>query len=368
MSSLQVLHIGTEKQWRGGENQIRLLALGAKPLGVDSHIAYPKNSEAYSRFENIGPVLPLSSRSPLDPRNILAIRDYCGNNNIDIINAHSSGAMSLALAVKNFLPQIKLVVHRRVAFPIKANFFSRKKYLSSKVDRYVTISKYISRVLIEAGVSREIIEVVPSAIDVAEYDNLHRDECHKKMMELHKLQKNVPIIGMTSALTEEKGHDTILKSLALVDRPFQLLLLGDGDQKSSLQNLSKGLGLQEKVHFLGKFEDIKPFMKSLDIFLMPSRFEGLGTSVLEAMAAGVFAIGSNTGGIPEMIKPGETGLLAEVDDVQDWAAKINKAMNDFDLRARCIQAAKQHIQKNFSLESMVQGNIKVYKDLVAHIE
>jgi glycosyltransferase involved in cell wall biosynthesis len=363
MNPLRVLHLGTEKQWRGGENQIRLLALGAQKQGVESHIAYPKSSVAFPRFESMGPSLALPSRSPIDPRNILAIRNYCGNNEIDIIDAHSSAAMTLGLAVKRLLPHLKLVVHRRVAFPIKNSFFSRKKYLNPHVDRYVAISKYISTVLIEAGVDPAKVYVVPSAIDTDLYEGLHRDECHKKMVALHKLDPSKPIIGMTSALTKEKGHDIVLWALTHVERPFQFLVLGDGDQKDHLLNLVNSTGLKGMVQFLGRAEDIKPFMKSLDVFLMPSRFEGLGTSVLEAMSAGVMVIGSNTGGIPEMIKHGETGLLAEVDDINDWAEKIDRALNDFDLRARCIQAAKAHIKSHFSLDVMVQGNVAVYRSL-----
>ena len=352
MSSLRVLHLGTEKSWRGGENQIRLLVEGAKSQGIESHIAYPKSSKAFQKFEAIAPVCALPSRSGIDPRSIITLKKYCTDHNIQILDAHSSAAVSLALKVKGLIPSLKLVVHRRVAFPIKNNFFSRRKYLNPKVDQYVSISQCIAEVLTDAGIEKDKVAVVPSAIDVSTYDRVTAEK------------SDTLKIGMTSALTDEKGHDTVLRALTKVSEDYKFEIAGDGSQLYALKALTRVLKLDDKVTYLGRLDDIKSFMKSLDIFLMPSRFEGLGTSVLEAMAAGVFVIGSNTGGIPEMVKDGETGLLAEVDDVVDWAEMISKAIKDPELREKCKTVARSHIKKHFSLEAMVSGNVNVYKKLV----
>jgi L-malate glycosyltransferase len=162
---MRVLHIGNEMSWRGGENQIRLLVEGLRAHGVESTIAFPKKSRAFEKFKSIAVTVPLASKSAYDPRSVLRLVKYCRENKVDIIDAHSSGGMSLALAVKKRLPHIKLVVHRRVAIPIKNNWFTKRKYLNIHVDRFVCISNAIADVLANYGVPNRKIVTVRSAVD-----------------------------------------------------------------------------------------------------------------------------------------------------------------------------------------------------------
>src|SRR5690606_17303188 len=105
------------------------------------------------------------------------------------------------LLAVHFLKEVKLVVHRRVAFPIRTGFFSKRKYLNPSVDHYITISKCIAQILRDYGIPSKKISVVPSAIDRSTYNGLSKQECRLKLSSEYGLDFNVPIIGMTSALT-----------------------------------------------------------------------------------------------------------------------------------------------------------------------
>ncbi|MBC86389.1 MAG: hypothetical protein CL677_04350 [Bdellovibrionaceae bacterium] len=361
---MQVLHIGLEKSWRGGENQIFLLIKGLEDRGVKSHVAYPQQSRGYQRFGDIVSTLGLPSTSGYDFRSIRMICEYVSDHKIDVIDAHSSGAHSLGLAVKLLMPQVRLVVHRRVDNEIKPRFLTKKKYLSPQVDRFVPISDCIRRMLIAYGVSEQKISVVKSAVDPDKYDGFDRAVCRKNL--LAELKMNDPgfLIGNASAFTHQKGYDVLIQSLKpLNDKglTFHCLLAGDGELLGEMKQLAKNLSLEKKITFLGFRKDIPEFLSALDVLVMPSNNEGLGTLILDAISAGCGVVATRVGGIPEMVINGETGLTVSKGHHKELARAIETLAKDRELLKVLSENAKAYVRNNFSLNSMVEGNLKVYK-------
>lgn len=372
MNPIRVLHLGNEMQWRGGENQIRLLIENSRNQGIEHHVAYPTKSEALPRFGKICSICPLPSKRPYDFRSILKIHRYCKANKIQILHAQSSAGLSLALTVKTLNPKLKLVSHRRVAFPLKSNLFSRKKYKNPKIDHYICISEYIRKMLIEYKIDLRKISVAKSAIDTSAYASLSRENCRAEWLTKFDLSEPQFLICMASALTNEKGHDTAIKALAKVraqldlqNMPIQLFIAGAGPELAYLRSIVESQGLHWHVKFLGKLDRIAGLLKAADLLLVPSRFEGLGTIVLEGMAAQTVVVGSSVGGIPEMIKNNETGFLVKPDDVDGLAAVILDLYKRRSDLGNIRHSARQLLEKDFSLAAMVSANVSVYKKILA---
>jgi L-malate glycosyltransferase len=364
---MRVLHIGNEKSWRGGENQIRLLIEGLKPLGIESIVAYPAGSRGLERFRQICETIELPSRSAYDPRSILRLIKYCRANHIDLIDAHSSGGMSLALSIKKRVPNLKLVVHRRVATPIKKNWISKRKYLNPLVDRYVCISAAIQEILVQYGVPAEKVSVVKSSVSQAPYADVNRTNIKAKYYEKFNVISDTVIIGNASAVTQEKGYEVLLQAcgqLRAKNVKFFCLIAGDGPASFTrqLKEMTIQLGIEKKVHFLGHISNVYEFLSALDVLVVPSHSEGLGTILLEGALAGCALVGSRVGGIPEIIKHNETGLLVEKGDATALAQALESLISQPELRLRFSQAALHHVKNEFSLEKMIQGNLQIYKN------
>ena len=151
---LKVLHIDSEKTWRGGENQMRLLMEGGQGR-VQCFLACPAESIAAKKLTGTAQIIP-TSFSPLRMIPEAArIAKICREEGIQLIDCQSSKAHGFALLVKSFYPHLKLLVHRRVDFAPSKSFFSRRKYMSKKVDAFVPISDAIARILVDYGIPSE---------------------------------------------------------------------------------------------------------------------------------------------------------------------------------------------------------------------
>jgi glycosyltransferase involved in cell wall biosynthesis len=181
------------------------------------------------------------------------------------------------------------------------------------------------------------------------------------------VEPNLIFIGNASALTAQKGYDTLLDAAALLRQsgaPFHLFIAGDGELRQSLLKQCAHLNLEDKTTFLGFIDDVPRFLAGLDILSVPSKFEGLGTILLDGLAAGLAIAASRVGGIPEVIIHGETGLLSTAGDAAGHAANLLQLIRQPQLRQRLNTAGRQHIAAEFSLAAMVGGNLDVYRELL----
>lgn len=364
---MRILHLDTEKTWRGGENQVRHLIQGLANLRVEQWAAAPENSVAFIEKRWDCPILPLASSNPLDIRNLFRLRKWILAHKIQLIDAHTAKAHSLALNVSALVPEVKIVVHRRVNNMPSSHFFTRRKYLSENISQFVAISSAIAEVLKKYGVSQDKVSVVKSAVSGETYKQLNRQELRRKFFEKYNLPEKTVIIGNASALSVEKGYQTLLESIAILKNKtqnFQVFIAGEGDQKSSLEQRVKDLGLTQQVHFLGFIKNVPEFLSVLDILAIPSNNEGLGTVILDAIFAGACPVGSRVGGIPEIILHEQTGLLMEPRDSETLSQHLLQLIENPVLKDKLASQARQHIQDKFSLESMVRGNFEVYQKIL----
>jgi N-acetyl-alpha-D-glucosaminyl L-malate synthase BshA len=149
------------------------------------------------------------------------------------------------------------------------------------------------------------------------------------------------------------------------ERPSQLVLVGDGPDRSQAEWLAHDLGIQSRVHFLGKQERVSELLALADLFLMPSEMESFGLAALEAMACKVPSIATRVGGVPELIDDGVTGLLFPVGDVEGMAAGALSLLNDHERMKAMRDAARQTAQKRFCANLVVPQYVRYYEKVLS---
>ena len=363
---MKVLFVDTERTWRGGENQMKLLIEGLQKRSVSCFLAVQRGSEAQRRLGQALPTLALPLKGPAMISSAFRLVRFCREQGIDVIDTQSSGAHNIGLMVKWRLPALKLVVHRRVDYVPHAGRLNRFKYTTPLVDRFVAISQAIGGILADYGIARGRISVVHSAVSEPPSLSGTKDDCKKELCRELGISPALPLISCVAYLTEQKEHRTLLDALAVLKGagvPFHCLLAGDGPLRQDLEKQAQALGIAGDVTFLGIRSDTRRLLVASEIFALSSGFEGLGTSILDALFADCCVVATAVGGIPEMIQDGKTGLLAPRGDGAAFGARLITAIRDPALATTLARNGRAFIAERFHVDRMVEGNLAVYREL-----
>ncbi len=234
----------------------------------------------------------------------------------------------------------------------------------------MAISLSIAGLLRKAGLDPYKIYVVKSAFKPAgEGESVPKQELKRELAQQFGINPDINWIGNTGALTEQKDYRTFLRTLAKLKKTgigFQALIAGVGHLKNDLEKEVLSYNLENEVFFIGFHKEVRRVYRSLDIFFMPSAYEGLGTSLLEAMDAGCSIVASRVGGIPETIPRGlQEQCLAIPGDCDHFVHLLTRQLEDHHLRAEQNAKLRSYISQEFSAGSMISGNIEVYQRVLS---
>ena len=360
------LHIDTQRTWRGGQRQVLLTILGLRERGHRAVLIAHPEGELARRASEGHDLLKLAPRTEVDLHAGWRLSRIIKTLKPDIVHAHDPHAVaaaSLALAFNTSSAGPALVASRRVAFHLKPHAFSRWKY--RQVDCFIAASNSIHNTLQNDGIEASKVVTVYEGIDIHRIQAEPPVNIHAELW----LPTHAPIVGATGALTSEKGHRHLIDAAALVVREVpdaRFVILGEGDLRPSLERQIKDLHLDKHVLLPGFRPDVLAFLRAFDLFVMPSLAEGLGTSLLDAMAASKATVATDTGGIPEVVADGETGLLVPPRDHHALAQAIVRLLKDGDLRERMGRNGLARVEKVFSAGRMVDQTIEVYRAYAGH--
>jgi len=363
---MNILHINTEKTWRGGEQQTLYLAKGLDRLGHVSEIVCQPDNELVARAEAQGlKVYPLRMRGEWDLSAVLKLRSIILERPIDIVHMHTSHAHTLGVAAARLSRRALTVVARRVDFSIYRHPLSLSglKYRFG-VDRYVAISHAIKRELVRDGIPGDTIEVVHSGVDLSRFENIDGAHLEKEF----SLEPEGPLVGIVAHLAWHKGLENLIDATPQVATQVpgtKIVLVGDGILKQRLAARAQDLNAGRHLVFTGFRTDIPECMNLFDLFVMPSIKEGLCTSILDALASKTPVVASRTGGIPEIVEHMKTGLLVTPGDSSELADAIVFMLKNPELARDMALAGYAKVCRHFSVESMVAGNLGVYERLIA---
>ena len=205
------------------------------------------------------------------------------------------------------------------------------------------------------------IEVVPNFIDTKKYENLYSD-CERELI----ASKNEKIITHISNIRKVKRVDDVIEIFDRIQKkiPAKLVIVGDGPEKESLENLCKKKGIDEKVLFVGNSHEVDKILCFSDLFILPSEHESFGLVALEAMVCGVPVISSNAGGLPEVNIHGESGYLSNVGNVDEMAKNALKILVNSDTHQLFKRKAKENAQR-FETKLIVPLYEEIYKKSLA---
>ncbi|GIX45199.1 MAG: glycosyl transferase [Candidatus Sumerlaea sp.] len=356
----RVLHLSTEKGWRGGERQVKLLTNGLMSRGIEIRVACPPDSELFHDRAEANVAIPWRVRSEFDPVAIANLISHVRRFRPQLIHAHTSHAHSIAWLAARFVG-LPVVVSRRVDFSIASNWAARRKYLSSSVW-FIAISEGVRNVLLSGGVDPDRVTVVHSGIELDRYP-FRGEERDNAEAAKWGVQPHEYLLINVAALTDHKDQSTLLRAAAELRRirdDWRLVIAGEGELRAHLERLVAELELGSKVCFAGYVRNLAPLYRAADLFVLSSHLEGLCTSLLDAMLAGVPVIATRTGGVPEVVEDGRTGRLVPPRDPVALAQTIAELLDRHELRHAYAHNAREKVEREFSAEQMVEGTLCFY--------
>ena len=360
------LHIDTARTWRGGQNQVLVTLMGLRALGHRTMLVAHSAGELRRRAEEGLDLVSIAPRTEMDLGAAWRLSRVIKRLQPEIVHAHDPhGVAMAALALSMSTQQTKppLVAARRVDFRLRGSALSRWKY--RQVDCFICASDAIRQMLISDGVPEARAVTVHEGIDLAHVAAAPPASLHEDFW----LPHHAPIVGNVAALVPHKGQKHLIESAALVLRQVpdaRFVIAGEGELRPALERQIKDRHLDKHVVLAGFRPDVLSLHKAFDVFAMSSVTEGLGTSLLDAMACGKPVVATSTGGIPEVVVDGETGFLVPPRDHEAMAEAIVRLLKDTALRERMGAAAIRRVREKFSADRMVQQTLRVYRRVARH--
>jgi glycosyltransferase involved in cell wall biosynthesis len=360
------LHIDTARTWRGGQNQVLTTVLGLRALGHRTMLVAHSEGELRQRAKEGLDLLPLAPKTEMDLTAAWRLSRIIKQLKPDVVHAHDPHGVAmaaLALSMSTQLAKPPLVAARRVDFHLRGNSLSRWKY--RQVDCFICASEAIRTMLVGDGVPGARAVTVHEGIDLERVEAAPPARLHEDFWLPHQ----APIVGNVAALVPHKGQRHLVEAARVVlpqvpDARF--VIAGEGELRPALERQIKDHHLEKHVLLAGFRPDVLSLHKAFDIFVMSSVTEGLGTSILDAMAAGKPVVATETGGIPEVVIHGQTGLLVPPRDHEAMAQAIVTLLKNDALRRTMGEAGRTRARTMFSADRMVQDTLRVYERVAMH--
>jgi len=362
------LHVDTARTWRGGQNQVLLTVNGLRSIGHRAALVAHPDGELRQRAREGLDLIPIAPRTEMDLTAAWRFSRVVRRLQPDIIHAHDPHGVAMAGLALSFIAGAvrggrvpPLVASRRVDFHLKGNSLSRWKY--RQVDCFIAASEAIRQMLIADGVPANRTVTVHEGIDVDHVIAAPPVNVHEAFW----LPHNAPVVGNVAALVPHKGQRYLVDAAHLVVQEMpdvRFIILGEGELREHLEKQVHEHHLEKHVLVPGFRTDVLGCIKGFDLFVLSSVTEGLGTSLLDAMACARPIIATRAGGIPEIVEDGFNGLLVPPRDAHALARAIVDALKDEALRRRLGAAGLAHVQERFTVEKMVDETAAVYEDIL----
>ena len=360
---MRIVHIDTGRELRGGQRQLLRLALGLPDRGHEQLVVCPEGTALEERTRAVGlRVFALPAQDLGHANGIFQLRQQLLSAPVDILHAHDGRGQTLSWLVSWGL-RVRRVASRRVTFLPGTR--ARHRFIYGRTcHAVIAVSEHIRGLLLETGVLPGRVEVIPDGIEIpaATPTAAQRHDARRAW----GLEDSYFVVGQIGAFTPEKGQDIALQAIAsLVEQlpEIRLILAGEATEDFLSKSPRSTEALRERVQFLGRLEDLSRFLAAIDLLIMPSRAEGLGSAALIGMAQGVPVAASRVGGLPEIVSDGENGWLVEPGSAQALAMAIGAAAADRERLKRYGQAARERARL-FSDVIMLERTEALYRRLL----
>ncbi len=358
----RIVHSEASLGWGGQEHRVLAELRGFRSRGSWVALLAPPLSEIYKRCVAEGiAVRPLDTRKSRYLLNAWRLRTWLRANDVQIVNTHSSRDGYLVGAAARLARTPLCIRSRHIDVSYRNPRISRLAF-SSLADHVMTTSGRITTHLKDTfRLPHDRISTVSTGVDTERFspDGVAAD------LSIVPGSDDAPLVGMASVLRSWKGHADYLRAARILkDRGVlaRYVIVGDGPQRANIIETISELDLREDVTMLGHREDVDELLRSLDVLVVPSTgHEGIPQIGLQALACGTAVVGTDAGGIPEIIQEGRTGRIAPTKDPRGLAAAIEATLTEPEKTQAYVKAGRDLVLQGHSLAHMLDRVDQLYR-------
>ncbi|MCX6560990.1 MAG: glycosyltransferase family 4 protein [Candidatus Aminicenantes bacterium] len=364
-----IFHIDDSRNLRGGERQVLYLASELEKHDCKNVIVCRPNSPLEKEALKLGietDHIPFHFEWDLRAAYLLSRKVKKAARKFDIqappiLHSHTGHAAAAVWLTRRFVKAVT-IAHRRVDFKVPNKPLSRRKYRSA--DLIIALSKAIEQILIDSGIDGAKIRVIPSAVDLAAFSGKPDRAFREHLLRDLNIPADAILIGSLMALVPHKDPLSLVAAAGQViqaDKRCHFIVGGEGPLLEDIQALTAKLGITSHFHLLGYREDNVNLLRAMDIFVLASREEGLGSALIEAMACGLPVVGTDAGGIPELIENERNGFVVPKQNPAALGQAILQLAGDAGLREAFARRSLELSRKYSSLK-MAAKTLLVYEE------
>ncbi|MGH9773564.1 MAG: glycosyltransferase family 4 protein [Candidatus Acidiferrales bacterium] len=361
---MNILHLDTRPDWRGGQQQILLTIRGLRARGHAVELAALRDSPLCDRAGREGFTVHPIPRTFLRANLAREIRRWLGEELFEIVHAHDPHALTAAW-LAGAHRRAALVAARRVAYPLSRSAVGLARYRAA--HSIIAVSRYVAESVVAAGIAASRVAVVYDGVEIPERTT---PEMSARSRARWKIGEDEPLLGCVGYLLPEKGQEILIRALPLIRQRSpraKLFLAGDGPCRPALEKLARDSGISHAVIFAGFLDDVAEAYRAFYLFLFPSLDEPLGSSLLSAMSYELPAVAVASGGVPEIISNGRDGILVSAAArPEDFAAAAISLLENRAEAARLGMAARATISARFTADRLVEETLSEYRNALAH--
>jgi glycosyltransferase involved in cell wall biosynthesis len=313
------------------------------------------------------PLLSVQDRGPWDWKVLSQLLNICRRERVAIWHGHDYKSNAVGLVLNRFWPMHLVTtvhgwVHETRRTPL---YYWVDKLCLPRYQRVICVSEDLYQQCIARGVTAERCVLIENAIDTTEFSRQWTAAQAKQRLGIAPERL---VIGAVGRLSQEKGFDILIRSVAQLlsqGLDLELIIIGEGDARPQLEALITELGVSERIRLLGYRNDTREVYQAMDLFALSSHREGLPNVLLEAMALKVPVVATRIAGIPRLIQDGENGVLVEAGSLDSLTQALGGLIRDPERRAQLSAAGRQTIEQRYSFEVRMQKIRALYDALPA---
>lgn len=311
----------------------------------------------------------LTLENAFDFRGIFKLVELMRSHGVEILHCHEYKSNLMGFFASIFNKKVKLVttVHGWTGSNVRLKIYEFfDKFIIRLFKKIIVVSEYQKSLLIKSKINPSAITIIENSIDLDRFKKIFDNSDLKNKL---GISHGTLIIGTIGRLSPEKGQGYLIDAFSRLKKLHNkicLLVVGDGPSAPFLKAQVENLKLNSEVVFAGFRKDIPELLSAMDIFVLPSLTEGLPVAILEAMASSKPIVASSVGGVPSLIKQGETGFLSEPKNIDSLCSEIGKLIVDEKLRKILGGRSLEVVKSRFSVQKMAEMYGKLYLDLMGN--
>lgn len=374
---IRVVHVLAGRLLGGADRQAVLLATELASRGVHSFFALLEDGSGAEEVRRRGlPVFILGKRHPADLLAALRLARVARGFRAHLLHTHTLGANFYGRAARLMVPHVRTVatMHgfdvdvssgwQHLRWPARFALW-QDRFTSRWSDRLIAVSGDVLRTMRCYGYDAWHLFLIRNAVTIPDLAVARRQAAQVR----REFQLGPePVLGTVGRMVPVKSQRTLLEAASLLrasGTPVQILLVGDGPLRPELVGEAERRNLLDSARFTGVRTDVEAVLSAMDVFCLPSLYEGTPLALLEAMSLGVPVVASRVGGVPEVVEEGRTGLLIAAGDAEALASAARELIRDRSQAVEMGRRARRFVRTRLSSAAMAEATLELYQSCLA---